>query len=206
MKGTSKAQVIALLRWPILACCPLFSQHNSSNCVRIISKKYDGQLRSENHPKDYALDGVLVEVFSEPGTPFMNHKINKWQQSENGLIEMYFSDRWYNLMHIFEHRSHDYAMYINLAMPAIISNEEVSWIDMDLDYKVGLDGRVELIDEDEFEENKKLLVYPDDVIKKIEEQAGQLPALIQEGAFPFNYAEQKARYQRWREARADEGY
>ena len=171
--------------------------------MRIISKKYDGRLRSENHPIHYAFEGKLVEVFSEPGAPFLNHKVNRWMQNENGLIEMYFSDRWYNLMHIFEHNSHDYAMYINLAMPAIITNQEVSWIDMDLDFKVGLDGRVELIDEDEFEENRELLRYPDDIIKKIEQQAEQLPALINEGAFPFNYSEQEARYQRWKEVQED---
>ncbi len=165
--------------------------------MRILSKKYNGSLRSENHPAHYRTDSGFVEVYSAPGSPYLYHKTNAWRKNENGLIEMFFSDRWYNVMHIFEHESHDYAMYINLALPAEISGEEVVWVDMDLDYRVGLDGRIELIDEDEFEENKLEQSYPSEIIDQVLAASELLPELIKRAAFPFNYSEQESRYNEW---------
>lgn len=165
--------------------------------MRVLSKKYDGSLRAENHAKHFEHAGEVVEVFSRPGDPFFYHKTNEWRKNENGLIELFFADAWYNVMHIFKHISHDCAMYINLCMPAEIEANQLTWVDMDLDYRVGLDGRIELIDEDEFEENSRLLAYPNELKKRVEEEARKLPDMIREGSYPFNYKEQEARYEAW---------
>lgn len=165
--------------------------------MRVLSKKYDGSLRAENQAKHFVHSGNVVEVFSRPGDPFFYHKANELRHNENGLIELFLAEAWYNVMHIFKHITHDYAMYINLCMPAQIEADQLTWVDMDLDYRVGLDGRIELIDEDEFEENSRIWAYPDELIKRVEEEAEKLPAMIRKGSYPFNYKEQEARYEEW---------
>lgn len=165
--------------------------------MRVLSKKYDGSLRAENHAKHFEHSGNVVEVFSRPGDPFFYHKTNEWRKNENGLIELFLADAWFNVMHIFKHITHDCAMYINLCMPAEIASDELVWVDMDLDYRVGLDGRIELVDEDEFEENSRLWAYPSELRKRVKDEAQKLPGLIRHGDFPFNYKEQEARYKAW---------
>ena len=170
--------------------------------MKIISKKYDGSLRDENMPLfvEHHTNAVIAHSF--PGHPYLHHKSGEWKENENGLIEIFFTDRWYNVMHIFEHTRHQDAMYINLCLPAKIEGNVLIWVDMDLDLKVGLDGNIELLDEEEFELNSNKWKYPEEVKTRMLEEAFSLPAMIQEGLYPFNYQEQAAKYTQWKKSQS----
>ncbi len=162
------------------------------------SKKYDGSLRSSSQHTNIVRTPLGIELFSKPGSPFFYHVLNEERYNENGLIELYLPDTWYNVMHIFEHSTHQCAMYINLAMPPEILPERLSWVDMDLDYRVGLDGSIELVDEDESHAHAEKWVYPSELKERVRDEAKKLPALIAAGNFPFNYKTQQERYLQWK--------
>ncbi len=68
------------------------------------------------------------------------------------FVETYYGDRWYNIYAIHD-RDDDRlkGWYCNVARPAVIEAEMVSFIDLALDLLVFPDGRQVVLDEDEFE-------------------------------------------------------
>ena len=69
------------------------------------------------------------------------------------FLELYYSDRWYNLLEIYDHLSGDLkGWYCNLTYPARIENGKIVWEDLALDLLVFPDGRQLLLDEDEYAE------------------------------------------------------
>ena len=166
--------------------------------MKIISQKYNGQLRSESTANYFEKSDEGLIVYSRPKEPFFYHTKGVWSQNVDGLIEIFLADCWYNVMHIFEQEKHDNAMYINLCMPPSFYEDRITWVDMDLDYRVGLDGQIELLDEKEFEENCLRWRYPDHLKQRIIKEAALLPEKIKAAVFPFNYNEQKIAYENWK--------
>jgi predicted RNA-binding protein associated with RNAse of E/G family len=69
------------------------------------------------------------------------------------FIETYYSDRWFNIFEI--HAASDDHLkgwYCNITRPARIDQEHIYAEDLALDLLVYPDGRVQVLDEDEFEE------------------------------------------------------
>ncbi len=68
------------------------------------------------------------------------------------LVEYYFTDRWYNIFEI--HAGDDGRLkgwYCNITRPAVFTDSLLSAVDLALDLFVHPDGRIETLDEDEFE-------------------------------------------------------
>jgi len=70
------------------------------------------------------------------------------------FVEWYFADRWYNIFEV--HSVHDDRLkgwYCNVTRPAAIDPAQglVSAIDLALDVWIGIDGSVQVLDEDDFE-------------------------------------------------------
>lgn len=82
-------------------------------------------------------DHFLGEIPLEPGDRF---------------VETYYSDRWYNRYEVHD-RDDDHlkCWYCNLAYPAILGEQVITFHDLALDFLVFPDGRQQLLDESEFE-------------------------------------------------------
>ena len=91
---------------------------------------------------------VLVEArFSRPDLPF--HGLTFGQGDR--MLEAFYAARWFNIFQI--HDRADGALkgwYCNIALPAELEQESVSFIDLALDLLVLADGRQLVLDEDEF--------------------------------------------------------
>ncbi len=79
-------------------------------------------------------------------------------------------------------------------MPATLTEDTLEWIDLDLDYRVHLDGSIERLDEQEFSHNLQALKYPADVVARARVACEEVERLYQRQAFPFNYREQALSY------------
>jgi len=93
-------------------------------------------------------DSVLIQAhFTREDMPFHEIVLKKGDR----FIEIYFSDRWYNIMEIHD-RDDDHlkGWYCNVTMPTEISPQEVRYVDLALDLLVYPDGRQLVLDEDEF--------------------------------------------------------
>jgi uncharacterized protein len=102
------------------------------------------------------IDGILLEAFFDgEDRPFYGMKLEK----NDRFIERYYADRWYNIYEIYHKENGDLkGWYCNIAEPAVITNEGVSFVDLALDVLVFPYGKLQVLDEDEFE---KLDLTPD---------------------------------------------
>lgn len=163
--------------------------------IKIISRKYDGRLRDEYEAFLYAENEERLVVYTPPGTLDFNHRKQVSLVAPDGLLELYFKARWYTVWHICEQNSHFNQIYTHISMPAVVTATGIEWVDLDLDYRVHLDGRIERLDEQEYMEHRTTMRYPAAVHEQVQAACAEVEALHQERAYPFNYSEQVALYQ-----------
>jgi protein associated with RNAse G/E len=87
-------------------------------------------------------------------------------------------------------------IYSNLSMPVVRTASGIEWVDLDLDYRVHMDGRIERLDEAEYRAHIVSLGYSADIQAQVQAACAEIEALYQQHADPFDYTEQFARYQR----------
>jgi uncharacterized protein len=164
--------------------------------IRVISKKYDGSLRDEYTGFLVAETSEVIILISLPGSSSYDYRKNAPLATPDGLIEIYFKKRWYDVWHICEQVSNLNVMYINVSLPATLKGDILEWVDLDLDYRVHMDKRVERLDQDEFKENSQRMHYPEHLIEKALSACQDIEKGLNSGMFPFNHQEQVEFYQR----------
>lgn len=169
--------------------------------VKVVSRKYDGSLRDEYETRLYAESDETIILFSEPGLRYLDHRKAAWFEAQDGLLEIYFKRRWYNVWHIAEQASHLNLIYVNIALPATFPEKVVEWTDLDLDYRVHLDYAVERLDQAEFEQNAQRLGYPPDLLEQAGAACREVEAGLAGRRFPFDYERQVELYWRIKRAR-----
>ena len=80
-------------------------------------------------------------------------------------------------------------------MPATVTAPGIEWVDLDLDFRVHLDGSMERLDEQEYLANKANMGYPAEVHNQVQAACAEVEALYSKRAYPFDHAEQVALYQ-----------
>ena len=91
-------------------------------------------IEAEFNREDVVFQGILLKR----GDPF---------------VEMYYSDRWYNIFEIHDRDSGEIkGWYCNVTRPAELNKSEICFVDLALDLFVYPDGRQLVLDEDEFEQ------------------------------------------------------
>lgn len=132
----------------------------------INSRKYDFSLRRswsavliERSAQHMRLEGVFDQDIS--------HRDLGLVAKGTRSIETFFPDRWYNFFAFFEPQGELRNHYINISMPPEIGPDTIDYIDLDVDVIVWPDGRTDVLDLDEFEENVEVYKYPSDVIERV---------------------------------------
>lgn len=135
----------------------------------------------------YKFDGVLYRTFEFPRVIYENDQYiildlqncriisqakNKkfyHSHSKKDSLWVIFKDKWYNLFVTINDRGH-LIYYFNVATPYIFEEDAIKYIDLDLDIRVvDVNTQIELIkvlDEREFEEHAKAMLYPKKLINK----------------------------------------
>jgi uncharacterized protein len=91
---------------------------------------------------------LLEAFFNRPDLPFHGLVMGKGDR----FVEVYFSQRWYNIFEMHDRQDdHLKGWYCNVTLPAEISDQQVSYVDLALDLLIFPDGRQLVLDEDEFE-------------------------------------------------------
>ena len=116
-----------------------------SQPIRVISSKYDGT------PRDYydaklleEIEGLLV-VRTVRGTPIHSNKPGVFA-AEDSAVELYFTQRWYNVWHLLDGAAYDNTWYANISRPATFDGQTLRWTDLYLDVRCHLDGHLEVLD------------------------------------------------------------
>ena len=158
----------------------------SSNTVIINSRKFDGKIhRSWKAELIEQRNSLLIFVGKfeeEVSHPFLG-VIGRGTLS----YEFYWLDRWYNVFRFHEPGGSLRNFYCNVNMPPELENGVLDYIDLDIDILVWKDFSHQILDVEEFEENAKVLSYPDNLRVKVRESLSELIFLIENRIFPFNY-------------------
>ena len=129
----------------------------------INSRKYDLSLRkswSANLVRRNELYLVLEGVFDSD----VEHPDLGTIAKNTRSVETFFYDRWYNYFAFYEPTGELRNYYINISAPPLVSDSSIDYIDLDIDVIVWPDGKVEVLDQDEFEENSVRYAYPEEVV------------------------------------------
>lgn len=78
------------------------------------------------------------------------------------------------------------SIYVDITTPPEWDGSRLTFIDLDLDVICRLDGTVEIIDQDEFEENRTTYDYPDELVEGAIAAADRAAALLRAGTEPFD--------------------
>jgi protein associated with RNAse G/E len=89
-------------------------------------------------------------------------------------------------------------IYANITLPATLQADVLTWVDLDLDLRVHLDGSLAVLDEDEFVENSARFAYPPAVIAQARAAVDELGLCYQEQRFPCNHGAQVMLYEQIR--------
>ena len=127
--------------------------------IKVISKKYNNSYRDEYEAYLYSEEEKKIIILSPPGTRYYDHRKEAWSESPDGLLEIDFKEKWYNIWHICEQNSNRNMIYANICMPAVLKGNVLEWVDLDLDLRVHMNGTIELLDEKEFIQNIRQLGY-----------------------------------------------
>ena len=91
---------------------------------------------------------TLEASFNRADMPFMNVVLKRGDR----FVETFYADRWYNVFAIYDREDGMLkGWYCNIAKPAVIEADSVSYVDLALDLWVAPDGTQTVLDEDEFE-------------------------------------------------------
>ncbi len=156
--------------------------------ITIISKKYDGTLRETYTGHLLEQAGPLIRVQVSAGTTYRGK--DRPQALLYDGIELYFTDRWYNVWHFLTQGINHYLWYANIATPATFDGTTLQWIDLDIDVGCHLNGTIQSLDFDEFHENQISMNYPDNLVEQALSAHDEVVQLAKSGVFPFNRAAQ----------------
>lgn len=100
-------------------------------------------------------------------------------------VSFFYKDEFFNVIAML--KDDGIYFYCNLSSPALIDAEGLKYIDYDLDVRVKPDFSYEILDEDEYAENKKNYNYPDDLKEVIKHTLEKLINKIVKKEMPFNH-------------------
>lgn len=156
----------------------------SEQIVTINSRKYDGQIRRSwkgglIHKTDDLV--ILVGKFTEA----VDHTDLGHIVGGTVSFEHFWPGKWYNVFRFHEPDGTLKAHYANITMPPTFEDGVLDYVDLDIDVVVWPDGRLEVLDRDDFENNKAKYDYPEDVIRKAENGLQELCGVIERREFPY---------------------
>jgi protein associated with RNAse G/E len=155
--------------------------------IHVVSTKYDGSPHWDFDSFFVLEEGPLVVTLNFAGQELMTWN-GPWTTPFD-TRNHFWCDRWYNVMRCDLPRGGGLdSWYCNVTTPAQYDGETVRYVDLDLDVHVFADGRIEVLDEDEFLENSRRMGYPPDVIEQARSALDDLLKLARSGRVPFERA------------------
>jgi protein associated with RNAse G/E len=106
-----------------------------------------------------------------------------WMTREPAIC-YFHAEHWFNIICMI--REDGIYYYCNLSSPFVYDYEALKYIDYDLDIKVFPDMTYTLLDEDEYDEHRKQMGYPDVIDHILKRNVDKLIKWIQQRKGPFS--------------------
>ena len=103
-------------------------------------------------------------------------------------VEYYWPECWYNIFQFLKANGGTRVWYCNVNTPPDFINNELSYVDLDLDILVQPDLSYQVMDLDEFELNAERYGYSEQVKTRALQAVDELASMIESRQFPFSEA------------------
>lgn len=130
-------------------------------------------------------DGVMVvdALFNAPSRDLGYMKLD----STDLFHEFYYAGRWFNVFQVFGADGALKGWYCNVCKPAEFQDHQIDFVDMVLDVFVYPDGKLLVLDEDDFAEKEAGIYSPEDA-REAKSAVDQLVAMVKRREHPFEQA------------------
>jgi uncharacterized protein len=160
-----------------------------SEMVRVVYTKYDGSAHRDYPARRLSEDDLGTWVGVNRGTASVYHGRPSIEQIPFVLLIPHSA--WWTGM--FNPPPRTSEVYCDITTPARWEDDTVHIVDLDLDVvRRRESGLVELRDEDEFEEHRRMFGYPPYVVDEAQAAARQLLVELADGTEPF-----ATHYRKW---------
>jgi protein associated with RNAse G/E len=158
---------------------------NKHKPVTIQAYKYGNRLHYEWQAEIIELTESYVMVLCRAERQFFHHTKGKVFTMPYPSIEVFYFNQWFTAAITFQ-TEHRLMYYCNIAMPAKLENDVISFIDLDLDYLKEPDEDWKVVDRDEFMKHQQELGYSQELIDQAELGLQQLQQRVEGKLFPFD--------------------
>ncbi|MFP5252184.1 MAG: DUF402 domain-containing protein [Actinomycetes bacterium] len=153
--------------------------------VLLAYTKHDGTRHWEHRCVRLGRDEHGTWLGMAAGAPFRRGD-EPWRVTDVAGVLLVPDDAWWCLLHNGHGTGHRYPHYVDVCTPATwVGDDTVTMVDLDLDVVEHEDGRVEVVDRDEFDAHRVRYGYPADVVGAAEEAAAWVAAVMRAGREPF---------------------
>jgi protein associated with RNAse G/E len=160
--------------------------------VTIQSYKHDQTLHRIWHEAKVLEENDDYLVVANQRTKVVEANGRFWFTKEPS-VTYFYKKHWFNVIGILKPTGITY--YCNLCSPVLCDEEAIKYIDYDLDVKVLQDGKIVLLDQNEFRKHRIQMGYPPDLVHLLEEESLYLQHRIQTKAEPFRSQDIEKWYQ-----------
>lgn len=140
---------------------------------------YDWQSTIIELTKDYVI------VKSEPGRVLRHHSKQTEFVMNNWGVEFFPFKQWFTVSVDILHGKIE-GFYCNIAQPAKLIGNCLSFVDLDLDLICDNDGEWKVVDEEEFMENMVKYSYTSEIIERVRLEMTNLQKRVIAQQFPFD--------------------
>lgn len=177
---------------------------NDFQPIQIISYKHNGNMHRtwlENWCASTQLllpqhreQNILVVV--NKNTRVLEADGKEWT-SRIPAVTFFLPDQWFNVVALIEASGLRY--YCNVASPVQWENKQtLSYIDYDIDVIRYTDGRIAVVDQQEFSQHQIQYDYPDDIVLKADESVAEIQRRMRNKLVPFEARAVYYYYEQWR--------
>ena len=124
--------------------------------VYIQSFKHDGSLH-RTWATGYVIEANDQRIVAVTARALVSEADGRKWVTREPAVCFYYPDCWYNVICMIRKGGVHY--YCNIASPSLVDEEAIKNIDYDLDVKILPNGRIIILDEDEFRQHSALMHY-----------------------------------------------
>lgn len=151
--------------------------------ITVNSRKYGGELKRSWTVRPLKVESDRLELFGEFDLAVRHRDLGLIRRGTISY-EYFWLDRWYNIFRFHESDGTLKFHYCNIIMPPAFAGNTVNYIDLDIDVLVWPDMSFRVLDEEEFEDNIRLLNYPANIVVKARETTEAIVSAIAAGQIP----------------------
>lgn len=162
--------------------CRMIEVPSEGESIQIHSYKHNGRIHRVWQETTVLKGTRNIVIGGNERTLVTESDGRTWLTREPSIV-YFHAEHWFNIICML--REDGVYYYCNISSPFVYSNKVLKYIDYDLDVKVFPDMSYTLLDEDEFEEHKRQMGYPDVIDQILYRNVDKLIGWIQQKKGPF---------------------